>query len=410
MKILWLSHLIPYPPKGGVLQRSYQLVTELSRKHEVDLLAFNQRELIAPLFKNYDEGLAEANKVLLEMCRTVRFINMECDNTRYGKPLLALRSMFSHDPYTINWCKSHDYSIAARKLANENTYDLVHFDTISLLPYFSLFPDTPRVLDHHNIESQVLLRRAKIEKNVIKKWYYLQEGYRLQQVEKRFCPKFDLNITCSTTDSERLAEIAPGAKSTDIPNGVDVDYFTPRKTTTIPKRLIFVGSLGWYPNADAVTFIAQKLWGDLSDAIPGISIDIIGSNPPPAALEAAQRFPGFFVHGFVDDIRPFLDRAELYLCPIRDGGGTKLKLLDAFSMGKTVVAHPVACEGIDAVPDKHVVLATSPKEFIEKIGYLLNNKIEREAIGLKARELAERRYSYNAIGEKLCEVFAQCAK
>lgn len=410
MKILWLSHLIPYPPKGGVLQRSYQLVTELSSKHDIDLLAFNQKELLAPLFKNYEDGLSEANRVLSGMCRTFKYVNMESDKSRFGKPILALRSLLSRDPYTINWCKSREYLSEVRKLAEANAYDLVHFDTISLIPYFSLFANTPRVLDHHNIESQVLLRRAKIEKNVVKKWYYLQEGYRLQRLEQHFCPKFDLNITCSSTDSERLKEIAPGAKITDIPNGVDVDYFTPQKNTTVPKRLIFVGSLGWYPNADAVTFIAQKLWGDLSAAIPGISIDIIGSNPPPAALEAAQRYPDFFVHGFVDDIRPYLDRAELYLCPIRDGGGTKLKLLDAFAMGKAVVAHPVACEGIDAVPDKHIVFATTPREYIDKIGYLLSNNTAREAIGRQARELAESRYSYKAIGEKLCNVFAQCAR
>jgi glycosyltransferase involved in cell wall biosynthesis len=306
--------------------------------------------------------------------------------------------------------KSKNFLKKANELRQKKQYDLIHFDTISLLPYFKLFSGIPKVLDHHNIESHMLIRRAENEKNILKKLYFFQEGYRLQRVEKTNCALFNLNITCSKTDSERLSRIVPNATVVEIPNGVDTEYFQRKKSETFDNKLIFVGTLGWYPNAEAVTFIAEKLWDRLSKALPDISIDIIGSNPPQSVLDASRKYSNFKVHGYVDDVRPFMNSAALYICPIRDGGGTKLKLLDAFAMGMVVVAHPIACEGIDVEPDKNVIFATTPEEYTQKIIFLLKNKTKREYIGANARKLVEKFYSYEIIGKKVCHEFEQCAK
>ncbi|MDT8283261.1 MAG: hypothetical protein RQ982_10715, partial [Gammaproteobacteria bacterium] len=188
MKILWLSHLIPYPPKGGVLQRSYNLVKEISKHHELTLIAFTQSDLLKTMFPTEQDGLKESQQHLGDFCKHVEFIDIPCESSRFGKYQLALKSLFTTDPYTINWLKSDTMRSAIRNIKNTGNFDLIHFDTISLAPYIDEFPDTPKALDHHNIESHMMLRRAEQENNLLKRFYYHLEGKKLLNYEKKICP------------------------------------------------------------------------------------------------------------------------------------------------------------------------------------------------------------------------------
>lgn len=410
MKILWLSHLIPYPPKGGVLQRSYNLIRELSRYHEVDLLAFNQKGLIGPLFESVEVGVQEATLILCRFCRKVAFFDIVSDSNAWGTYLLAVKSLF-YKPYNINWLKSKAFAVKMAGWIEEGNYDLIHFDTISLVPFFSLVPSTIATsLDHHNIESHMLLRRAGKEKNLFKRGYFWQEGVRLARYERYFCPLFSLNLTCSDIDNKRLLALAPQANVRTIPNGVDLNFFKPQGVSVHANRLIFVGTMNWYPNIEAVLYIAKKLWPQLKEKHPELECDIIGANPPEIIFELADRLSGFHVHGFVDDVRPYIEAATVYVCPIRDGGGTKLKILDAMALSKAVVADPVACEGIDVRSDHNVLLADNELDFVAHIDQLLSSTEKRESLGKEARKLMEKSYGYQAIGEQLSSVFQKCIK
>lgn len=405
MKILWLSHLIPYPPKGGVLQRSYHLVRELSRYHEVDLLCFNQKALMRPQFKSHSEGLKEACAALGEICGRFAYFDIPSDSSFYSRYFLALRSLFGK-PYTINWLKSKEYAYTLDRWLQQKNYDLVHFDTISLVPYFQqLAGGVSTSLDHHNIESHMLLRRAKNETNWLKRFYFWQEGRRLSRYEWHYCPRFSVNITCSELDKDRLLSFVPHACVATIPNGVDLSYFSPQGRPVEPNRIIFVGRMSAYPNIEAALYIGKKLWPVLKQRHPDLICDIVGANPPESILSLAADLPDFHVHGFVDDVRPFIEVATVYICPIRDGGGTKLKILDAMAMNKAIVAHPVACEGIKVAHGHNVLLAETEKEFVENIDDLLGSEEKRKNIGSEARQLIEREFDYRVIGEQLSNVF-----
>jgi polysaccharide biosynthesis protein PslH len=410
MRILWLSHLIPFPPKGGVLQRSYYLLKELARYNEVDLLAFNQPELISPLFESVEKGINEANNVLSRICRRVEFFEINSEQSDWGRYALALKSLV-YEPYNINWLKSSRFQSRIKELMSRNAYDLVHFDTISLIPFFCLIPcKISSSLDHHNIESHMLLRRAWKEKNPIKRLYFWQEGLRLQNYERRFCPKFSVNITCSDIDRARLLNIAPLSNVRTIPNGVDIDYFKPKGLRTTGHRLIFVGSMNWYPNIEAVLYIGERLWPWLKLKHPDLTCEIIGANPPKSIRILAEKHQDFHVRGFVEDIRPFMEAATVYVCPIHDGGGTKLKILDAMAMGKAIVAHPVACEGIDLEHGKNVMIAENDTMFIEHIDYLLSADAKRESLGKEARRLVKESYDFCAIGQQLSIILQECVR
>lgn len=405
MKILWLSHLIPYPPKGGVLQRSYYLLRELAQYHEVHLLAFNQKDLIGPLFPSVEQGIKEAEEHLSGFCKSIQFLPVPVDRSGLVKKFTALRSLFTRFPYTLNWLLSDEYSAAIRTILKREKFDYVHFDTISLAPFKELCANLPTSLDHHNIESHMLIRRASKESNWLKKLYFYQEGKRLEKYEKLYCPQFTFNFTCSDVDSQRLRDITPDSQVHTVPNGVDITYFTPEPPATKQDRLIFAGTMNWYPNIEAVNFITEKIWPGLKNKHPNTGFDLIGANPPAQLIELSRQDPDFSTHGFVDDVRPYFRQAKCYVCPIKDGGGTKLKILDALAMGMAIIADPIACEGIDVSNHKNVIFAETPEQYVDAILKVLSDDELREGLEQKARTLATDKYSYRMIGKLLSELY-----
>jgi len=406
MKILWLSHLVPYPPKGGVLQRSYHLLKEISKEHEVDLLAFNQKSLMEPLVPSLAEGLAEAKDHLGNFCQRVEFFDIPSDRSSFSKKWLALKSLFTKYPYTLNWLLSDHFHQRVANLVAQEDYDYVHFDTISLAPFLSACKGVKTSLDHHNVESHMLIRRASKESNLIKKFYFNQEGRRLEQYEKSLCPKFDFNFTCSDLDTERLQVITPESRIHTVPNGVDIEFFKPSGNKERSSNILFIGTMNWYPNIEAVQFLGEQVWPELKLRLPVATADIVGANPPESIRKFSLEDERFHVHGFVDDIHPILDSAMCYVCPIKDGGGTKLKILDALAMGKAIVADPIACEGIDVEDGVNVLFAETKEEYVECISRVFSEPGLRERLEKNARTLAVEKYAYEHIGHQLSSLYS----
>jgi glycosyltransferase involved in cell wall biosynthesis len=410
MKILWVSHIIPYPPKSGVHLRSYYLLRGVAAKHEVDLLAFIQEPWLDVFYSSRQEGLEDCARELGKLCRSVRFLPIDNLKRTGGKLRTAAEGLVLPTSYTIRWLQSAQAHAAFAEAARRTPYSLVHFDTIGLAPFRAHFADTPATLGHHNIESQMLSRRGENESNIAKRLYFLLESRRVRRYEARMAAKFALHITCSELDCARLREVAPTARAVAVPNGVDTEYFQPTQGDSPLRSIIFVGSLNWYPNVDAVHFLLREVWPAAKARHPELRLDIVGSAPPKSVLSVAAELKDVRVHGFVHDVRPLMNAATLYVCPIRDGGGTKLKLLDAFAMEKCVIAHPIACEGIDVRPGANVLLAESAETFVEEIDRLLSDPAARLAIGRAARSLVVDRYAFSQIGRQLCDLFESTVK
>lgn len=413
MKILWVSHVVPYPPKRGVLLRAYHLVRELAKHHEVHLVCLNQKALIEPYLGEYVAGTEKAKAYLEEYCASVNIIDAPLDSGKYAKPLCALSSLIRKNPYTVNWLWSRDFYNLIGRIQSEEQCELVHFDTVSLAEYLdsveAAYP-AKYSLGHHNIESDMLMRRAGLESNLLKRFYYKQEGSRLKNYEKRVCSKFHTNITVSDLDSERLASIVEGAKTFVAENSVDIDFFKPSPKDNTSATFLFVGTLSWYPNEKAIRYAAENLWQNIKQKYPQAEFNVIGANPPKDLVEFSQKNEGFNILGFVDDLTEYFDNATIYLCPIKDGGGTKLKLLDAFSSGMAVVADPIACEGLKVTDGENVLLASSPDSYLQSISEILENETLRLKLRLAARKHAVENFSSRAIGASLANHFAELCK
>jgi polysaccharide biosynthesis protein PslH len=409
MKILWLSHLVPYPPKAGVIQRSYHLLRQLSMAHEVHLLAFHQPALMNPLVSDPRQGLDEAIAQLGLFCQVKGVFPIPSDRSRISKALLLARGAVGRAGYTMNWLRSGAYHRAVRQFATEHEYSLLHCDTISLAPYASDAPRVPTVLDHHNVESHMMARRAGNEAGKLKRIYFSFEAGKLRNAERTWCTAATHNITCSDTDGSRLLDVAPGASVSTIANGVDTDHFSPLPRSGDRHRLLFIGTMNWYPNVRAVEHLICEIWPLLRGSQPHLGIDIVGANPPSWLVDLAASEPRILFHGFVEDIRPIMSDALAFICPIEDGGGTKLKVLNALAMALPLIAHPIACEGIDVENGKSVLFAQSPAEFAEAVAQVGRDPDLRHRLGTAGRRLAEQQYSVDAVGVKLRELYAAIA-
>lgn len=407
MKVLWLAHAIPYPPRAGFLLRSYNLLRELSRRQQIDLVAFIQEPWLATTFPSVREGLEICRRALGEYCSSMTFLPIDRLRHRWGKPATGLRALLAGSTYTTSWLVSAPARAAIRRILADGHHDLIHCDTIGLAPYRDLAASLPATLTHHNIESHMMLRRADNAGNFLARSYFREEGRRLRDFERKVAGRFATHITCSDLDRERLHEIVPEANTVVVPNGVDCEYFTSEDRPVRPGSLVFVGTMNWYPNVQAMVYFLREIWPGLKARVPAVTLDIAGSNPPESLVHMARSLPDVTVHGYLPDVRPLIDSAAVYICPIRDGGGTKLKILDAFAMRKCVVAHPIACEGIDVTAGKDVVLASTPEEFVHEIESLLRDEGRRDELARAARRLVEIRYSYREIGARFNETLEE---
>lgn len=408
LRILWLSHLVPYPPKGGVLIRSYHLLTQVARHHEVDLFAFNQKRMLASYFPDLETGLREAQAQLGKWVRWQWMADIPCQRWPQGEKALAAWSLLSKDPYTINWLKSAEAGRQIAEIVRNGGYDLVHYDTISLAPYLEPCAHLPTVLDHHNEEAHMLIRRAEKAGRGARAWYFRQEGRRLREYQRRMLGRFDLHLACSDEDRERLLDIDPGINVEVIPNGIPVDRNrAPVREPASPPRLLFIGGLDWYPNRDAVHFLLEEIWPLLKRRRPDVLLDIVGKAPSERMKAVAERDPAVRLHGFVDDIEPFYREGAVYVCPIRDGGGTKLKMLDAFAHGIPVVAHPIAAEGLEVEDGRDLLLRDSPEGFCEAVCTLLDNTDLARSLSEAAHERVAARYAVEGIGERLADLYGE---
>ncbi|MBN1826813.1 MAG: glycosyltransferase [Candidatus Eisenbacteria bacterium] len=390
MNVLWVSHFVPWPPRGGNLQRSWHLLRELSREARVDLIAFHRRRSEA------DRDLDGAKREMEKLCGRVSIFPIPNERSRAAFAAGLLRNLLEKSPYTVQELYSDDFRDRLERYLGDGGYDAVHFDTVDLAGHRPLAAGLPAILNHHNVESLLFRRRAPRERNPLAGAYLRLQASKLGLYEKRWYGAFDRNLFVSAADRSRAESDAPGLRADVVPNGTDTAYYTPGGEGEA-KRVVWVGGLSWFPNRDAVAWLLGRLWPRIRQRHPDATLDLIGSAPerflPRGGADRSVR-----VHGFVEDLRPLVTGAWLSVAPLRVGGGTRLKILDALAMGKTVLATSVGREGIEAREGEEIVTADGEDAFVEEADRLLRDRDLRERIGKNGRALAERVYDWSVVG------------
>lgn len=408
VRVVWLSHIIPHPPVSGLLQRSFNLLRQAARRHDLHLLALNQHRIHAD-----EEQAARSRRSLADLCESVRVFDpdVRASRTSVAWWSMTAKSFFSRMPYDVNWMRSPSLRSYLESSDDVTETHLLHVDTIGLFPYTAHFPAASVILNHHNVESHMMARRADLERNPAKKIYFRREQAKLARYERQVCPQVATNLVVSELEGERLRSVAPGSEVDVVENGVDTDYFSP---LTPPgsgsEGLVFVGGMGWYPNREAVEYLISDIWPALQADDPNRTLTVVGRDPPDSLTKRASEDSRVRVPGFVDDVRPYVDRAMAYICPIRNGGGTRLKILDALSMGKPLVATGFAVEGLSLQEGRHFLKAETPEEYVRQIGRLEQDPDLRKSLGTQGRDFVESRYSWAVIGRRMEKAYLRSAR
>ncbi|ULA61357.1 MAG: Putative Glycosyl transferase, group 1 [Nitrospira sp.] len=399
MRILWLGHNLAYPPKGGPLQRNYNLLKEAAKYHEVHALVFDQPASRPPGVT--PEHCVEA---LLKFCASVEWVPLPKDSFGISRYWRALSGLLIGEPYEFRWLRSKEMAQRLRQLADRFQFDVVHADTLGLAPYVSLVPSAGTVLNHHDIESALVQRRAASEPSLLWRMFWAREAANLLAAERYWCPLFDVNMVVSDDEGQLLKPSCQESHIRVVPNGVDIGYFTPREDPG-GTRLLFCGRLDQLANKGAITFFFNSIWPQLSGTVKNLEIDVVGKNPPAWLCELSRQDTRIHVPGFVDDVRPYFQKATIFVCPITGGGGTRLKILDALAMGMPIVSTTFAASGLTLRDGTHLLMADTPETMIKQILRLLDDKDLRHRLTQEAVDVARQIYSWDTIGRSLVAAY-----
>ena len=393
MKILIVSAQLPHPGKGGAYVRNYYLLKALASQHTVSLLSVVDG---AELEAYSDTTLLE------DLARPVQVIPRLASRP---KRLQQLMSLVRGKSYSLNMYMLSEMQDALDAILTRDHYDVVLFETV-LLAGYRIPPGVKIILDQHNIEHELLQRTYRHEKAGLRKWYSWREAQLLESGEIARCRRADVVLVASEREHLLLKRILPHGVIKVVPNGVDIKAFQPSSQEEVSNQIIFTGSMDYYPNTDAVLFFAQRCWPLIQARVPGVTWQIVGRNPSSEVRRLAE-LPGVTVTGSVPDVRPYLATSAVAIAPLQIGGGTRLKILEAFAMRKAVVSTSVGCEGLAVESGKHLLIADQPEAFAQAVVELLHNPSMRIALGNAGRALVEAEYSWEQAGTQLLHVLVE---
>lgn len=397
-QLLFLCHTLPYPPDGGVWIRTYHVLRLLARTFDITALCFER-----PL--NAGGGTARdaaASRAALSRLAAVEVFPIPQWHSRGRYAWDHFRSAVRRRAYTTYLYDSRAFRARVDELLRSKTFDLVHVDSLDLFRYLPACDGLPVVCVHHNVESDLLRRRAAIERHAWRGAYLRYQADLTEQVERRWCPRLALNVVVSEQDGALLKQIAPQCRLAIVPNGVDVDEFQPDDAKGA--GVAFVGGTRWFPNRDALEFFSAEILPHVRGARADVTVRWIGEATPEQQQSYREQY-GIDLTGYVDDVRPFMRDAACHVVPLRAGGGTRLKVLNSWAMGKAVVSTSIGCEGLAAVDGENILIRDEPAQFAEAILAVLEDDALRSRLGERGRATAERLYSWNVVGDRMTETY-----
>lgn len=396
MRILWLMTELLHPiDKGGKI-RTYNILRELTRENHVTYLTL-------------DDGSAapDAAERAQEYCQELVRIpfRTRAKFTR-GFYLDLLCNLASPLPYFAEKWKSAPMRRAISERVAEGEFDVLVCDFVT--PGINLPAELPcaTVLFQHNVEAMIWKRHAEVQEHPLKSAYLSHQWRKAQRFERLACRRFDQVIAVSPEDAEIMRRDYGVAAVSDVPTGVDTDFFRPSGTLRpSPFNLVFTGSMDWLPNEDGIRYFTDQILPRIKRAVPEVTLTVVGRNPYPGLIELGQRDPSVIVTGRVDDVRPYIDRAAAYIIPLRIGGGTRLKVYEAMAMEKPIVSTTLGAEGLPVTNGEHLLLADAPETFADGVTRVLTDREFATNLGACAASLVRRKFGWQRVAkefEELC--------
>ena len=395
LSILYVSQMPASPPRFGAQARVHGLMTQLARRHD----------LTAVMLVDHEFDAEECRRAMQLYCREVVLVPNPYGREGLTKRLLQARSLASTRSFERLRVTVPALQRALDRVLRARRFDVVNLE-FSFLGHCDLRQAPPGeklpplVVDSHNIDYELARQYARAG-SLVRRLYAGANWRKLRREELGTYRDSDGVYLCSAADERRLLDQVPGVRTAVVPNAADVEYYQPRFTDPPMdgRTVVFFGLLSYVPNVDGVTHFVQDIWPRIAEAHPEARCKIIGDRPPPSLLELAG--PRVELTGFVSDLRPHLAAAAAVVVPLRLGGGSRLKIVEAMAMGKAIVSTTLGAEGIEAVPGRDLLAEDLPAAFADAVNRLLAEPGLAARIGQSARLLAVERYSWSGAAQAL---------
>jgi polysaccharide biosynthesis protein PslH len=391
VKILYVCHRFPYPPKRGGKIRPFNMIRHLNQSHEVTVCSLSRSDTetaeaqgIAPHCADFHIGQVDERLQMLRMIATL------------PTPITASASYF----HSTKLARTID------RLLAERAFDLIFVHCSSVAHFVSHVREVPKILDYGDMDSQKWLEYAHYKPFPLSMGYWW-EGKRLEAEEKRLARKFDFCTATTAAEWETLRAYGVQTPADWFPNGVDAEFFSPGEDPYDPETVVFVGRMDYYPNQQCMFDFCANVLPALKARRPSIKLQIVGADPSPAVRRLGD-IAGVTVTGSVPDVRPYVTRAALTVAPLQIARGTQNKILESMAMGVPVVCSKAAAGGVDAVPGEHLLVAETADEICNAVLRLVAAPAERARLAQAGRARVLSNHAWASSMRRLDGIIDRC--
>ena len=408
MHVAIIDEELPFPMTSGKRLRTLNLVSRLADRHEITYICHRNED---------DEELENAKQHFAELgieCIVVEQVAKSPFGALGFYAGLA-SNLLSPVPFSVQRHTSTALSSAVKELADRKPIDLWHCEWT---PYAATLQSTqgnesksigPVVVMAHNVESLIWQRYYESESNPVKKWYIGEQWRKYRKFEQQVFAGVERVITVSDADADLAREKFGAERLAVVDNGVDVDFFVPSDEPAKADRILFLGSLDWRPNLDGVRVLLEQIFPEVIAQHPSAELWLVGRKPPSWLTKLVDAMPQVQLHADVPDVRPYMNQCGLMAVPLRIGGGSRLKILEAAAAGMPVVSTRVGAEGLHLDHETHYIQVEDVSQMADALVRCMQDENACQSMAARARELVLKRYSWDRLADRLDETWRECA-
>lgn len=396
LKVLVLDEEIPFPLNSGKRIRTWNLLRHLAQQHSITFLCYGMPD-------NPGLPMLESFGIRVVLVRKLSPSNS------VGFYAGAFANIFSPWPYSVSRHRTYRFSRAIRELVKTETFDLLHCEWTPYASCRDAVGALPMLIMAHNIEATVWRRRAQYAPNLPERLFMGMQAWKMARFEKN-CFSQCGRVVAVSLEEQQTAQRWGAHTTWLVSNGVDTEYLQPEHSAPERDSLLFLGSLDWQPNRDALLYLLREILPEIQLANPQASLTVVGRQPATKLREQVEALRGVEWVGEVTDIRPYFARAAIVLVPLRIGGGSRIKILEALSMGRAVVATRIGAEGLDVISGVHCLIADTPSEFSRCVAQLLNAPELAAKLGQNGRALVIKQYDWSRLAQDLGRAWVETAR
>jgi len=383
MKLLWVYSDFLHPTTRGGQIRTLETLKCLHRRHEVHYAGLWNPKL--------PEGPARAKEYASYVYPVERTVT---EKTSPAFLLQLAKGLVTDMPVAVFRHRNDELRATVKRLRDEHSFDHVVCDFLSSAPHFCDLSGV--ALFQHNVEAMIWKRHVEHAGSSLRRHYFQRQARLMLEYERQVCQSVKNIVAVSDADKEKMRELYGVLRVAAVPTGVDVDFFRPPAEAPAATDFVFVGSMDWMPNIDAVVWFVNEVLPLIRSKIPDCSLAVVGRTPGREVVELAERNPGIRITGTVPDVRPWLWESKVSIVPLRIGGGTRLKIYEAMAARTPVVSTTVGAEGLDISPGENILIADHPDTFADACVRLVSDQRERRRLVDAAWQHVASKHSWEA--------------